>query len=503
MRSLSANVRRAVLVVSPLLAFAACGGDDAPVTTHVEAALSPAARPTAATNCAQRVNNTPEKLLECVTLAGVRTHQAALQAIADANGGTRATGTPGYTASVEYVAAKLTAAGYDVTLDPFAFVYVPPSTLRQIAPVPATYETGRFTGSGSRTVTAAVTAVDVNLAPPRANTSGCEAADFAGFPPGNIALIQRGTCEFDVKVLNAQAAGASAVIIFNQGNTPDREGLIIGTLGDTVATIPVVGASFANGEALARPGSTAFVEVLPLQFSTQYNVIAESRRGDPSNVVMVGGHLDSIQAGPGIQDNGSGSAALLETALQMATVTPANKLRFAWWGGYESGLVGSTAYVAGLSDADRKRIALYIDVHMIASPNHVFFVLDGNGSEPAGPKGSAAIEKVFQDYYARRNLPWKSSPLNPGVTDLGPFSNVGIPVGGIFTGASGLKTNEEASLWGGIAGVAYDPCYRRACDTFGNVSLSALDINSDAVAHATLLFAMSTQTVNGRRPGAR
>ena len=177
-----------------------------------------------------RVNNTHAKLLECVTLAGVREHQAALQAIADANGGTRASGTPGYDASVQYVVDRMTAAGYSVTLNAFPFIYVPPSTLQQIAPIAATYETGPFTGSGSGSVTAAVTAVDINLTPPRASTSGCEAADFAGFPPGNIALVQRGTCAFAIKAENALAAGAYAVIIFNQGNDPTREELIIGTL---------------------------------------------------------------------------------------------------------------------------------------------------------------------------------------------------------------------------------------------------------------------------------
>ena len=138
----------------------------------------------------------------------------------------------------------MTAAGYNVTLDAFPFTYVALPTLRQIAPVVANYETGGVHRHRIRHRDAAVTPVDVNLVPPRASTSGCEAADFAGFPAGNIALIQRGTCSFGIKAVNAQAAGASAVIIFNQGDTPLREDLIVGTLlpdGATV-TIPVVGA---------------------------------------------------------------------------------------------------------------------------------------------------------------------------------------------------------------------------------------------------------------------
>lgn len=301
-----------------------------------------------AASCDSRVNNTQKKLLECVTLEGVREYQAALQAIADANNGVRAAGTPGYDASLDYVVDRMTAAGYNVTLNAFPFVYVALPTLQQIAPISASYETGAFTGSGFGNVTAAVTPVDVNLAPPRDPvTSGCEAADFAGFTAGNVALIQRGTCTFAVKAQNAQSAGASAVIIFNQGNTPARESLIIGTLAPFSASIPVVGASFDQGVALSQPGSQASITLAAPENITQYNVITKSKSGNPNNVVMAGAHLDSVQRGPGINDNGSGSAALLEVAEQIAKVKPRNMVRFAWWGAEEAGLVGSTAYVNG------------------------------------------------------------------------------------------------------------------------------------------------------------
>jgi Zn-dependent M28 family amino/carboxypeptidase len=454
--------------------------------------------------CANRANNTFDKLLECVTLDGVRSHQAALQAIADANGGTRDTGTPGYDQSVNYVVSKLTAAGYDVTLHAFPFTYQALPTLQQLTPVVASHETGAFTGSGHGSVTADVTAVDINLAGDRANTSGCEAADFAGFPAGNIALLQRGSCTFAIKALNAQAAGASAVIIFNQGNTPEREGLIVGTLAPATAAIPVIGASFASGTSLAQAGSRASITLAPPQETTQYNVIAESRSGDPNNVVMVGAHLDSVQGGAGINDNGSGSAAILETALQMAKVKPRNKLRFAWWGAEEAGLVGSTAYVASLTPEQVAKIALYLNFDMVGSPNHVFFIYDGDDSDgvgaPAGPAGSAEIEKVFEAFYTQRGVPFKGTDFT-GRSDYGPFiaAGIDIPAGGLFTGAEGVKTAAEAATWGGTAGVAYDACYHQACDTLANVNLAALDINIDAVAYATLLFAMNTETVNGQR----
>jgi Zn-dependent M28 family amino/carboxypeptidase len=453
-------------------------------------------------SCPTRVNNTHAKLLECVTLSGVREHQAAFQAIADANGGTRAAGLPGYDDSLDYVVNTMTAAGYNVSLNAFPFLFIPPAVLRQTAPISATYETGAFTGTGYGEVAGSVTAVDINLVPPRASTSGCEAADFAGFPAGNIALIQRGTCTFAIKALNAEAAGASAVIIFNQGNDPTREGLIIGTLAPSVATVPVVGASFADGVALSQAGSQAFIRVDPAETITQYNVLAESKDGDPNNVVMVGAHLDSVQRGPGINDNGSGSAALLEIAEQMAKVKPQNKVRFAWWGAEESGLVGSIAYVAGLSQAEKDKIALYLNFDMVGSPNHVFFVYDGDDSDavgaPAGPAGSARIEDVFERFYVDRGIPFKGTDFT-GRSDYGPFiaAGVDIPSGGLFTGAEGVKTAEEAALWGGTAGQQYDPCYHLACDTFANNNNYALEVNSDAIAYATLQYAMNTQDING------
>ena len=207
-----------------------------------------------ASSCNNQNNNTYAKLLACVTLGGVRAHQARFQEIADASDdpyypGTRAAGTDGYADSVAYVQGRLEAAGYDVTLDPFEFEFNFPVVLEQLTPVSASYESGSFTGAGDGEVTGTVIPVDINLTPPRASTSGCEAADFAGLNftgPSDIALIQRGTCTFGLKAVNAEAAGAEAVVIFNQGNDPTREGVIIGTLAPDSVDIPVVGASFAG-----------------------------------------------------------------------------------------------------------------------------------------------------------------------------------------------------------------------------------------------------------------
>jgi len=454
--------------------------------------------------CENRTNNTYRKLTQCVTVEGVREHQAAFQAIADANDGTRAAGTTGYDASVDYVVETLEAAGWEVELDEFDFTFVPPPTLQQLTPVNATYETGAFTGTGFGEVSGNVIPVDINLTPPRANTSGCEDGDFTGLDfsgPADIALIQRGTCPFGDKAINAEEAGAEAVIIFNQGDTPLREDLIVGTLGGlNIVDIPVVGASFADGVALSQPGSTAFINVDPPEERPQVNVIAELPGENDDNVVMAGAHLDSVQRGPGINDNGSGSSALLEIAEAIAKLKPENTLRFAWWGAEESGLIGSTEYVNGLSDAELERIALYLNFDMIGSPNYIFMIYDGDESGfPAPvpvPEGSIAIEDLFESFFTASHEPYDDAEFS-GRSDYQAFINNGIPAGGLFTGAEVPKTPEQQAIWGGVAGEQYDPCYHLACDTFANVALHALDVNSDAIAFAVLTYAYSTESVNG------
>jgi Zn-dependent M28 family amino/carboxypeptidase len=350
-------------------------------------------------------------------------------------------------------------------------------------------------------VTASVTAVDLQLGLGNTSTSGCEAADFAGFPAGHIALLQRGTCTFQLKAENAAAAGAAGAIIFNQGNTADRTGLFAGTLSANYAGgIPVFAASYTRGvEWAGTPGLTLHMVADVFRGTvTAFNVLAETAGGDGDNVVMAGAHLDSVDTGPGIQDNGSGTAVLLEVAEQLQKVKPRNKVRFAWWGAEEAVLVGSTHYVDSLPEAERQRIALYLNFDMVGSPNYVRFVYDGDGSAfgLAGPTGSDAIERLFEGFYSSRALAFEPTQIDFR-SDYGPFFNAGIPFGGLFTGAEGIKTPAQAAVYGGTAGLAYDPCYHQACDTYANVSTAVLDLNSDAAAFAVLTYAMNTETVNG------
>ncbi|GAB3654464.1 M28 family metallopeptidase [Actinocorallia lasiicapitis] len=454
-------------------------------------------------------NNSVKKLVKAVSGANVAKHLQALQDIADANGGNRAAGTSGHDASRDYVKNKLEAAGYNVQLQTFTFPYfeqLSEATLERTAPTPRTYTDADFatmTYSGSGDVTGTVQAVDLVLppSPTPSSTSGCETADFAGFTAGNIALLQRGTCSFAIKAANAQAAGASAVIIFNEGQ-PGRTDPIAGTLGTPDFTVPVVGTSFAAGEELAGlAGAVVHVKTDTVSENrTTENVIAESAEGRDDNVAMLGAHLDSVGEGPGINDNGSGSATILEVALQMAKVKPNNKVRFAWWSAEELGLLGSEHYVGTLSEADQAKIGLYLNLDMTASPNPAYKIYDGDDSdgvgEGAGPEGSAQIESLFESFYEGRGLGHVGTDFD-GRSDYGPFIAVGIPSGGLFTGAEGIKTPAEAALFGGTAGAAYDPCYHSACDDINNIDLTALDVNADAVATAAATYAFDTSAING------
>ena len=263
--------------------------------------------------------------------------------------------------------------------------------------------------------------------------------------------------------------------------------------------IPVVGLSSADALALyaqIQAGQTVVVRVftsteVDLEAKTT-NVIADSPGGDADKVVVVGAHLDSVVEGPGINDNGSGSSTILEIAEEMAElkIKPRQKVRFAFWGAEEANLLGSEHYVNTLSDAKLAKIFANLNFDMLGSTNYVRFVYDGDGSDTPdpGPPGSAEIEQIFNDYFASQGLATEPTAFD-GRSDYGPFIAVGIPAGGLFSGAEGIKTAEEAAVYGGTAGEPYDPCYHQACDTINNLSTQALFEMGDAAADAVLTLA--------------
>ncbi len=436
----------------------------------------------------------------------VMAHLHELQKIADLNDGNRSSSTPGHELSANYIAQKLMLAGYEVEFSPYTYEryeQVGTASLAQLAPNQVDYiEEDQFAimpYSTTGNITGEVEAVDLALGLGNESTSGCEIEDFANFTKGKVALLQRGACTFAQKAENAAASGATAVIIFNQGNDVTRREAFAGTLGDeTDVKITVATLTYDIGEALSKiEGLTINVQAeTKVVESTSYNVLAETKAGDPNNVVMLGSHLDGVQAGPGINDNGSGSAGILTVALRMAKVNVNNKLRFAWWGSEELGLIGSTKYVEALTEEEKSKITLYLNFDMIGSPNYMVGVFDGNGSltDFKAPKGSYAIERLFQLYFAandQNNIELEAS----GRSDYAAFSDAGISYGGLFTGAEGTKTEEQAVLFGGTAGEAYDACYHKECDDINNINQEALEINVNAISFMALSFAYSTSAI--------
>ncbi|MGW1679739.1 M28 family metallopeptidase [Saccharopolyspora sp. NPDC002376] len=241
-------------------------------------------------------------------------------------------------------------------------------------------------------------------------------------------------------------------------------------------------------------GFATTVQEFDAMGGTTYNLLAETPEGDANNVVVFGAHLDSVSRGPGINDNGSGSAAILQAALDYAGsgATPKNKLRFAFWGAEEEGLVGSAHYVESLPQAERDQIAAYLNFDMVGSPNAGYFTYDGDDSDGEGagpgPEGSAQIEKLLNDSLAGAGAEPEGTDFD-GRSDYGPFIEVGIPAGGTFTGAEQSKTEEQAQKWGGQAGEAFDACYHQSCDTIDNVDTQALDRNLQAINTAVTTYA--------------
>jgi Peptidase family M28/PA domain len=413
----------------------------------------------------------------------------AFQAIADQNPGpdghaSRNSGEPGYKASVDYVAAQMRQAGYDVTIQTYKFFYFAYSavpTFREVSPASHDYTVvtdwnpGQSTGTGTADLQPAGGIV-IPPTPSPSSSSGCSMSDFTGFVPGRVALIQRGGCNFGVKVLNAQTAGASGVIIFNEGN-PGRTAVLAGNLVDAsgnriVPTIPVAFTSFAIGDDLlnqynqAVQGGTALpvmnlgIKAVVNPNADDYNVIADSKGGDPNHVVVVDAHLDAIY-GAGMLDNASGSATILDIAQMMRKVHPRNKLRFIWFGGEELGLLGSAAYVNSLSPSDLSKVGYDLDADVTATPNYVVGVLDPAGVDLFGRTVSTTFPpQVYQPSTVARDQGiqyFTSIGLNhelfsPVGTDAFNFNMAGIPASGVLTGQDCCKTQGDVNLFGGSLG---------------------------------------------------
>ncbi len=384
-----------------------------------------------------------------ITEAELDEHLSALQEIADRSGGTRAAGTPGDRASVDYVAQRLREARWRVRLVPVRFPYfglrraaisIGARKLREARE----FQVLSYSGAGR---------AQGRL---RRLALGCEAEEYAGLGAGDVPLVSRGVCFFREKALTAQRAGASALVVID--DSPTRRGVPSGTLAAPGIRIPVV----LVADERARDGATVRVDVEAASGRrVTHNVIAETPGGDGERVVMAGGHLDSVRGGPGINDNGSGAAALIEAAEAIGTDPPGARVRLAFWGAEELGLLGSRHYVRSLDRAERRRISAYINLDMVGSPNAV---------PELYADGDDELVRVLRRAAGR--------PLGNvaagGSSDHAPFEEAGVPVNGLYTGA-----NER-----GPGGRPRDACYHLACDTADHVNRPVLLRMARAAAEA-------------------
>nr|WP_027331892.1 M28 family metallopeptidase [Mycolicibacterium tusciae] len=485
-------LRMAALLMAAVLVLAGCGREMRP-QQPTEPPPTPAGPTTAATAFAQKVS-------EAVTKDAMMAHVTKLQEIADEHGGNRALGSPGYDASVDYVAKTLRDKGFDVQTPEFE-VRLPYSDAPAVTVSGAKVEAFplEFTiGTGPDGVAGELVGARVEDSP------GCTASDYDGLPvKGAVVLVDRGKCPFGDKQAAAAERGAVALIVANNVDG-DEMGATLGP--DTDVKIPVIGVTKATGEKLrAGPGQTSIKLNAGVRVDRTRNVIAQTKTGSDSDVVMAGAHLDSVAEGPGINDNGSGVAAVLETALQLGS-SPDVKyaVRFGFWGAEELGLLGSNDYVASLDHDALMDLSLYLNFDMIASPNPGYFTIDGDQSSPPDPQqqapripeGSAGIERTLVAYL-------KSAGKNPedvqfeGRSDFSSFTLAGVAAGGLFTGAEEKMTPEQAERWGGEAGRPFDPNYHKEGDTIENVDPTALGINGRGAAYAVALYAQDQGGRNG------
>ena len=487
-------VRKSLAVLTVAVAVVALGGcgrelraqQGQPITTPTTAA-------TPATDFAAA-------LQKRVTADAMMVHLKKLQEIADAHDGIRSLGTSGYDASVDYVANTLRDNGFDVQTPEFE-VHLP------FADEPTMTVGGNKFAAKPLEFTKGTPPEGVSgpLVPARVeDTPGCTASDYDGLPvAGAVVLVDRGKCPFGAKQAVAAERGAVALIVANNEDGDEMGG----TLGDkTDVKIPVVSVTKATGDRLrAQPGPTTLKLNAGVRNERTRNVIAQTKTGSTANVVMVGAHLDSVHDGPGINDNGSGVAAVLETSLQLGNSPQVtNAVRFGFWGAEELGLLGSNNYVQSLNVDALKDIALYLNFDMLGSPNPGYFTYDGDQSRspkdgegvPRVPEGSAGIERTLVAYLKGAGKPAEDTSFD-GRSDYDGFTQSGVPAGGLFSGAEDKKSVAQAERWGGQADEPFDPNYHKATDTLEHVDRTALEINGGGVAYAVGLYAQDQGGRNG------
>jgi hypothetical protein len=418
-----------------------------------------------------------------------------LDEIATANGGNRAFGLPGYDASVDYVMSKISdSKTYDSWTQDFPALYndVVSITFR-------VDDTDYYVFGPTYSPSTSEEGVTAPLVLGPSGEAACTADGYAGLNvTDKMVLVQRGLCPdgstIAGKIRAAVAAGAGNVILYN--NVPT---LVTGGTLSAPDPIGYRSSGFINqddGEALAARLEAGeeieayFQHTQIVEERITQNVFAESKGGDEGNVIMLGAHLDSVKAGAGINDDGSGSTLLLEIFKGLQKLGFRNKIRLAWWGAEENGLVGSRYYTTQLNNtAEADNILLYLNFDMVS--RGYFGVFDGDGSTHglAGAPGSDVIEKLFVDHLTSKGVNVTAAVFTGGSDYASFMSTLNKPVGGLHTGT----------------GVAQDPCYHQACDTYNNSNPTTLTINAKAAAHVLATLATEGHELipkgNGTLPG--
>ena len=444
----------------------------------------------------------PRDVAGKVTADGMYTHLRKLQEIADANRGSRAEGTPGYDASVDYVVEVLQDKGFDVQTPEFERL----DRTEGGNPTLTVAGRGYHVDQASLLVTTPPGGLNaITLRPQKA--PGCTAADYGSVSvKGAIAVVDDTGCSVGDKQQRRGRQGCRRVACRQRTRRRRQPGWAV-----HAGLLPAAHRSGRRHRQRRRRGAAAHQAPVRLVLDSKpvmvksRNIVAQTKTGDTKNVVLAGAHLDSSARSPGINDNGSGVAALLEAASALGSQPRiTNAVRFAFWG---SEAEGSTKYVRGLTRDQLDDIAMYVSVDMLGSPNAGYFTYDGDQSAQPNPDipsqtvpaGSAGVERTLAGYLNLAGVRPADMPLSR-TTDYAPFLAAGIPVGGLTAGSSQRKTEVQARLWGGRSGVAFDPNYHTGRDTVDNIDRQALSVMGQAVEFGVGAYAQSVDGVNGVPP---
>ncbi|KAI8942388.1 hypothetical protein NX059_000462 [Plenodomus lindquistii] len=411
----------------------------------------------------------------------------AFDSIAKANGGNRAFGLPGYAASVDYILKKTQNTNFKTWVQDFPALFFRVESIK-FSVSNTSYHVIGLSYSPSTTPEGLTAPLVLGASGPE----GCTVAAYDNIDvQDKIVLVQRGTCPDGTtlagRIKPAVAAGAAAVILYSDVVTPVTGGTLSNPNPEEYRPAGYI--NKADGEPLAarlRAGEAIeayFQQTQVVETRITQNVITETKDGDPSNVIMLGAHLDSVQAGAGINDDGSGSTLILEIAKALRKFRVKNKVRFAWWGAEENGLLGSKYYTQNLNATEANNILTYLNFDMVSRGYYGVFDGDGSTFNLTGAPGSAAIEKLFVEHFTANGVNVTAARFTGG-SDYQSFMNIGKPVGGLHTGT----------------GVEQDPCYHQACDTIDNPNPTTLTTNAKAAAHVLSILATRGEELIPKSP---